>query len=163
MVIQLERAVERIVYDELMSDFISRPIASQKLLFPFTRECTNSELREWTNHTNLINRLGFESTLEGLEIQIHAVPAIIGEDQLHECLNMLLANISFKEIDKGEIAHELIRSIAVSASKNRTFNDHNDALQGLIDQLFSSPEHVYSPSGKRILNTLTLEEIASKF
>ncbi len=163
MMIHLERAVERIIYDELMSDFISRPIASQKLLFPFTRDCTNAELREWTNHAQLINRLGFESIVQGNEVHIHAVPAILNEEQLHECLNMLLANISFKEIDKGEIAHELIRSIAVSSSKNRTFIDQDEALQGLIDQLFSSTEHVYSPSGKRILNTLTLEEIASKF
>jgi DNA mismatch repair protein MutL len=163
MVIHLERAVERIVYDEMMNDFISKPIASQKLLFPFVRECTNSELREWSNHTTLIQRLGFESTVHGSEIHLNAVPSIITEENLHDCVNMILENISFKEIDKGEIAHELIRSVAASAARNRTFNDHDDALQCLIDQLFVSPEHVYSPSGKRILSTITLDEIATKF
>ena len=37
LVIDCQRAFERIVYDELINKFISNPISSQKLLFPLER------------------------------------------------------------------------------------------------------------------------------
>jgi hypothetical protein len=76
---------------------------------------------------------------------------------------MLFENISFKEIDKGEIAHELIRSVAVATSRSKKIMNDKLIVENLIDQLFGCVEHTYSPSGKRIINTISMEEIALKF
>ena len=163
LVIHSERAQERIIYDEMMTQFISKPISAQKLLFPFTRDCSASEIREWKSNVQLLERLGFESTFNDNQLEIHSVPGIVQEDAIHDCLNMLFENISFKEIDKGEIAHELIRSVAVATSRSKKIVNDKLIVENLIDQLFGCTEHTYSPSGKRIINTISMEEIALKF
>jgi len=33
----------------------------------------------------------------------------------------------------------------------------------LVEDLFQCQEHVYTPSGKTIIQTITLEELANKF
>jgi DNA mismatch repair protein MutL len=163
MVIHIERAMERILYDEIIHTFISSPISSQKLLFPVTRDCSKEELRQWKNNSNLLHQLGFESIMHEGYLEISAVPTILEEGSVKDCLDRIISTLSFKEIDKGEIAHEMVRSIAISYSKNCKVSDIEESIQDFINRLFSCQEHVYSPSGKRIINTLSLEEIAQKF
>ncbi|MCE2712261.1 MAG: DNA mismatch repair endonuclease MutL [Cryomorphaceae bacterium] len=163
MVIHIARAMERILYDEIINKFISNPINSQKLLFPISRDCSKEELRSWTTNSTLLHRLGFESTIQESHIEISAVPSILEENSIDDCLDSLISTLSFKEIDKGEIAHELVRSIAVSYSKNCKPSENENALQDIIDRLFSCGEHAYSPSGKKIINTISLDEISQKF
>src|SRR5574343_271831 len=95
LVFDAQRATERIVYDELMAQFISKQIASQ-------------------------------------------------------------------EIDKGEIAHVIVEAIATATGRKKSITT-NEAAEHLIEQLFSCSEHSFTPKGKKNIETITLDEIATKF
>ena len=41
--------------------------------------------------------------------------------------------------------------------------NNNTSAEHLVEQLFQCPEHSFTPKGKKIIQTLTLEEISSKF
>lgn len=163
MVIHHRRAVERIVYDRLMNLFISNPISSQKLLFPYEKEVSSAEKSEWMNNSKMLERLGFETTFNELNMEINAIPSVIQEENINDCLDNILDNISFREIDKGDIAHILINSIARSASQKKNIVLNNQASEVLIEELFQCPEHTFTPSGKSIIQTISMDELTNKF
>jgi hypothetical protein len=75
-------------------------------------------------------------------------------ENIHETLG-------HKEIDKGEIAHYIVLSIAKSASV--AILKSKVVVESFIENLFQCEDHQFTPSGKKILSTLTLDEIKSKF
>ncbi len=162
MIIDIPRAVERIVYDELMNKFILNPISSQQLLFPISIEASKNEIDHWNDNRSLLERFGWNWTVNENQLEINAVPSILQEEAIQPCILQIMESIVFAEIDKGEIAHALSLSIASAAGKIKKVEHHQSAEQ-LIEELFRCPEHSYSPSEKKILDKLTLEELSNRF
>lgn len=163
MVIHHRRAMERIIYDKLMSAFILNPIHSQQLLFPYEKEISTADKSEWENNSTLLNRLGFTFNFQGSTMNITAIPTVLQEENINDCLDSILENVSYRSIEKGEIAHVLINSIARSSSQKKNVLLSNEASKLLIEDLFQCSEHTFTPSGKTIIQTISLEEIANKF
>lgn len=163
MIIHSRRAYERVIYDTLMTQFVAQPIASQLLLFPFEKEISSREQVIWKENQTLLERLGFSANLLENELHITAVPTVLQEETINECVEMILQTISYQEIDKGEIAHIMVESIAKNASKSKNLITNKASVQGLIEQLFQCPEHVFTSGGKAILKSMNLDEIHQKF
>ncbi len=161
--IQHKRASERVTYDRLMKAFVSEPIASQKLLFPFEKEVSSKELSEWTNNKTMLERLGFEAEIASDNLSITAVPSILQEENINQCIDTILENIAYREIEKGDIAHVIISSIAFAASLRKNSLQNKEAIEKLIEDLFACTEHTFTPNGKKIIETISLEEINNKF
>jgi DNA mismatch repair protein MutL len=162
LVFDAQRATERIVYDDLIAQFISKPIASQQLLFPLERAFSSNEKIEWESNRTMLERFGFVGNFTDKTLEISAVPAILQEESIHDCLDYIIEKIAFQEIDKGEIAHVIVEAIASAAGRRKAITT-NDAAEHLIEQLFSCSEHSFTPKGKKIIETITLDEIAQKF
>lgn len=163
MVIHTRRALERIIYDEIFNSFINNPIASQRLLFPIEKEVARQEARLWSENKSILTQLGFEGALDGQNLSVHAVPAVLQEEGIAAAIEGLLSDLAFKEIDKGDVAHSMIHSIAKAASMRQNLLNTDEAIQSLVDRLFTCQDHMYSPGNKKILETLTLDEIQLKF
>jgi DNA mismatch repair protein MutL len=162
LLIDIPRAFERIIYDELMAKFIGNPIASQKLLFPIEKEFSSAEITEWESNASLLGRFGFEWKFDKNMIIIEAVPAVLQEESIHDCIDTVLAKIAFQDIDKGEIAHALVLSIASSVGKTKKINN-SVAARDLMEQLFLCPEHAITAEGKRVMQTISLDELSKRF
>lgn len=163
MLIHARRAYERIVYDQLHREFVNQPIASQLLLFPFEKEISSTEASVWNDYRTILSRLGFDGKSENNLLVIEAVPAILQQESIDECLTSVLETIAFKDIEKGEIAHLLIDHIAKNASRRKGLVTTKESVQTLIEQLFQCSEHVYTADGRAILRSMSLEEIEQKF
>jgi len=163
LTIQIKRALERITYDRLMKAFISHPISSQQLLFPYEKEVSSKEKAEWSNNNTMINRLGFDGTFIDNTLSLSAVPALLQEENINTCIDAILENIAYREIEKGDIAHLLISSIAYASSLRKNPLSTKEAIEQLVEDLFQCSEHTFTPNGKKIIETITLEEINSKF
>lgn len=163
MVIHASRAFERITYDLMMTEFISHPISSQQLLFPIEKEISKSEKSHWMDNASILKRLGFDFILSDLTIEISSIPAILQEETIHPCIDHLLSNIEYDSIDKGDIAHYLIQSIAFNSSRKKDLVSNQEEADHLIEQLFACSEHVFTPNGKRIIESISFDEIAAKF
>lgn len=163
MVIHSKRAYERVVYDSMMSQFVAQPITSQTLLFPFEKEISSREESIWKENNLLFKRLGFNGEISGNILSINAVPSVLQEENINDCLDLILQTVSFQDVEKGDIAHILIESVAKNASKSKSLITNRASVQSLIEQLFQCAEHVYTPSGKTILTSITMDEIQLKF
>ena len=124
---------------------------------------SNSEKNEWISNEKMLSRLGFETNFQDMMMQINAIPSVLQEENINECIDNILENVSFRDIEKGDIAHHLISSIARSSSQKKNIILNNEAAEILIEDLFQCPEHMFTPSGKTIMKTISMEEITNKF
>lgn len=161
MVIDGNRAYERVVYDELMKNFISSPIASQQLLFPMERLMSATDKSAWEENASLLSRFGFTWSYSEESIQLTAVPAILQQESIDECLDHILERIAYQSIDKGEIAHAVVVSIAIAAGRRKKINN-NETARNVLEQFFLAEEHL-SPEGKKVVSYITNEDIKSHF
>jgi len=163
MVMHGKRAYERIVYTNMMREFIINPIAAQTLLFPFEKEISSGEQTIWESHANMLNRLGFQSEIHDKMLLLSAVPAVLEEETINDCIDSILTNLSFSDIDIGEIAHIMISNIAKNAGRSKAISSNKESVDYLLESLFQCEEHVHTPEGKLILKTIPLTDIQQYF
>ncbi|MCO5268550.1 MAG: DNA mismatch repair endonuclease MutL [Brumimicrobium sp.] len=159
LLVHIPRANERILYETLMEQYMRHPISSQQLLFPYEYQLQATQKLEWENNKTIIQRLGFEWEWNGNMLVLGSIPSILEVENTAQCIDNILNKITFTEIDKGEIVHELIVSLAAATSKNSNKILSQEEMSYLIETLFQYEQHQYSPSGKRIINTITLDEL----
>ncbi|HLU87352.1 MAG TPA: DNA mismatch repair endonuclease MutL [Taishania sp.] len=162
MLVHFKRAFERIVYDSMMKEFIINPIASQTMLFPFEREISKGEEVIWSSNSSLLSRLGFQSEIANGNLLLHAIPAVLQEETINECLDSIFENMVYSGVDKGDIAHLLISNIAMNAGKTKNITTKAGVDQ-LVESLFQCAEHMHTPTGKTILKTMSLSDIQQLF
>ena len=163
MLIHARRAIEQIVYTETFDRFISNPIESQALLFPIEKEVSKNQSLYWTENQTLLKQLGFVGKIEGNILKVTTVPSVLQEESITKAIDEIFNSIAYQDIEKGDIAHSLILAIAVSASMKKLNLSTNESIQALIDQLFQCENHAHSPRNKKIIETISLEEIGQKF
>ena len=162
LIIDDKRATESILYDELMSKFIHQPIVSQQLLFPFEKPIAKNEITAWENNKSLLSQLGFSGAINGEILEITGIPGMLSDDQIEATLCNLFETLLHRDIEKGELAHNIILSIARASSVNSEISDQYKG-KILIEQLFQCKDHSYTPGGKKIISTMEIQEIAAKF
>jgi DNA mismatch repair protein MutL len=160
-VIDAQHAYQRIIYDELMNNFITNPIASQQLLFPYEKDCSKKELDALDTNKTLLERFGFSWKVEDQQIQLIAVPAVLQEESISDCLDGILEKTAYQTIDKGEIAHAVVLSIAAASARKKKISNNEQARQ-LMEQFQLSTEQL-SPQGKKVIEILSLEELSNRF
>jgi len=160
-VIDAQHAYQRIIYDELMNNFITNPIASQQLLFPYEKDCSKKELDAMDSNKSLLERFGFSWTAEEQQIKLIAVPAVLQEESISDCLDGILEKTAYQTIDKGEIAHAVVLSIAAATARKKKISNNEQARQ-LMEQFQLSTEQL-SPQGKKVIEILSLEELSNRF
>ncbi len=161
--INISRAKERILYDELMEQFIQCPITSQQLLFPVEIKCKDEEKKVWEENKVSIHRLGFSWSWNLKTMVLDGIPSFLTIDDVESCVLEMIHHLMYKEIDKGSIAHEMILTLAKTDSKHINYNLSQEEISHLINTLFLSNEHQYTPRGKKIMNSISVEEMNNWF
>lgn len=161
LIIDSKRAKERILFQNLVSEFIHHPIASQQLLFPFEKSFNKLELGTWHESQSLLNQLGFEFTIEDETLSIQGIPSIIIAEEINSIIDEITETLLHREVEKSDLAHRIIKKIAKNGSARFSIRNEEEA-KAIIEALFQCEEHTYSPSKKRIVSTITLEELAQK-
>lgn len=163
MVIHARRAYEQILYTELINSFITNPIDSQALLFPIEKELSKNEISAWKSNATMLKQLGFIGEIKDNEVHLAAVPSVLQDETIQKALDRIIETVAHREIDKGEIAHELVHSIAKSAAMKKMNLNSMEAVNDIIERLFQCENHAYTPGNKQIIDTLSLESIDEKF
>ncbi len=162
LLIDSKRAQERILYDEIMQQFVSNPVESQKMLFPMQIPFNKDEISAWTNTSSLLNQLGFGFSVEGNELSVEQIPSCLQDSDASECIQCITSALMGAEAEKGELAHEIVAAMVHSRNYQLSFGS-NIETKNFIERVFSSKDHAFCPKGKPIMQTVTLEELTSNF
>lgn len=157
--IHFRRAYERILYDDIMQSFLSQPVLSQTLLFPYDFSMKPDEKALWEENEKLLKQLGMDWEFEQNKVLIKAVPSVLQEENIHQLIDTLKEQITIRQIDKGEIAHRFVLSLAQAASLQKRLVDSSASAREMASTLFQHEQHSYSPIGKTIITYLTPDQL----
>jgi len=161
MMIDQKRAHERILYEKFLSALEANKPASQKSLFPRSVELNQADIAIISDIEEDIRNTGFEiSYLGNNTVSIIGYPADSKNDDPVEMLEILLEeykatgndpNISPRE----KIAISMARAAAISYGRTLA----EEEMRELLDTLFACSMPNWSPTGKPIVNIITIEEL----
>ena len=167
MVVNVNRAMERILYERFLAALSKNAHVTQTALFPVTVQVGVENMCLFAEHSQILSNLGFDISPFGTDtIVVNGVPEgysaeagkvetmvgdlllILAED--HNALpEMLVANMASKFAKLGSLSGDELTN-PVQA-------------QRLIDQLFACENPEYTVSGRKIMSLMSVEDIDKKF
>jgi DNA mismatch repair protein MutL len=163
MLIDLKRAHLRIVYDQLIHAFMAEPLNSQQLLFPIEIELNQKELSILQDIERKLERLGFQWEIEQGMVRFFGAPSPIGTDRIEKFIQDILNTFENRDVDVGEILHELVVSLSNQICFQGDKALSQDELNQLIQDLFSCEAHSFDPKGRKIIKLIEIKELTHDF
>lgn len=165
LIIDQQRAHERVLYEEFIRNLEDQKGNSQQLLFPETVDFTTEDAEIILEIACEIKALGFDFNKMGsTTFIISGIPAELKPTNIKPTFENLMEqfklNKSELELDNREnLAVSLARSASVKSGKALS----NQEMTGLIDQLFACEMPYSLPNGKPTIVTLNLEDLNNQF
>ncbi|NVN95480.1 MAG: DNA mismatch repair endonuclease MutL [Bacteroidetes bacterium] len=165
IVIDQQSAHERILYEQFIETIEHHSGVSQQQLFPQTIVFNPSDsemLRELKKEMAL---LGFDINESGVNTFIvNGIPANMADENINYIIEGMLENfkknlMSLKVDKKVNLALSMARNMAIKSGKLLM----QEEIQNLIDKLFACKLPYQSPSGKKILISISMNELSEKF
>lgn len=168
MLMDLKHALMRITYDRLMHSIDKQDVVTQKLLFPETLEVDEENKLLYTEIEEDLKQVGFEiEPIDDRSYAIQGVPVLLSEmgsvlplfEELFHLVKEGESNV------KDSIHEKIVFSLAQTASQLQYNQLHftHEMVNDLMSQLFVSSNPNWTPDGKRILTTISKEEILRRF
>lgn len=165
MLVYIEFANERILYEKYKMQMESRSGSSQRCLFPQTIELNPADHTLVMELKPEIEILGFEFEDFGSNsIVINGVPAEMNQTNEKELFEGLIEQFKFNKSELSlETKENIVRAISKRAASR--INLKNDVLEmnTLIDRLFACQQPNYTSEGNPIFVILGLEKISEFF
>ena len=165
MVVNVNRAMERILYDRFLEAMSQNGHVTQTALFPVTVQVGVENMCLFEEHSQMLAALGFDIAPFGVDtIVVNGVPEGYSAEagKVQTMIGDLLLILAED--------HNALPEMASMASKFARLGSHStDSLsnpaeaQSLIDALFACENPEYTSSGRRVVSIIPIEDIDKKF
>jgi DNA mismatch repair protein MutL len=164
LVIDQKRAHERILFEKYISSLANNIPLSQKTLYPETIEMNAADHNLIMEMLEDICAIGFDINDFGNNtIIINGCPSDIPNPDPKELIEILLEQYKSTQTDIKIYAKENVaRSLAIASAINYGTPLATEEMQELVDQLFACEEPNYSPSGKKTMSIMNMDEFEKK-
>jgi DNA mismatch repair protein MutL len=165
MMIDQRRAHERVLYEKYLASLGDGPRPAQVSLFPVEAELNPGDMAVLEEIDDQLTMLGFEiKTGKGGKVTITGHPAASRNASPLSMLETIIAEYKHSMGDPSIGARERVAlSMArASAIQYGTPLTHTE-MEELFDMLFACAMPNYSPTGKTVMNIITLEELDRRF
>lgn len=165
VLVNQQRAHERILYEEFLKSITVSKSMTQKLLFPLEIVYSAYEIALFKELKPSLEQVGFEFesvdkervVLSGLPINVNEVEAKQVLEQLVFDLREGIPESSFSQNDC--IAKSIAKSLAVKTGMSLSEKEQSN----IVDALFACKEPDVSPLGKTTFITMNLDELDKRF
>lgn len=155
MLIDQHRAHIRILFDQFLSQIEHKRGVSQRALFPEIIELSPSEAAMIPYLMEDMEAVGFDlSYLGNNSYAINGTPSEINNSPVQLVHDIINKSIDSETDVKEEIRESLALSMAYSAAIPYGCKLTDEEMNKIVDQLFASPTHKYTPDGKVIISLL---------
>lgn len=165
LLIDQRRAHERILYEKYLASLGEGPSPVQVSMFPIEAELNPGDIVILEEISGQIQKLGFDvSVKKGNKAVIKGHPA---DSRNASPLDMLMTVISEYKITMGDPSAGARERIALSMAKASAIPYGlaltQTEMEELFDMLFACSLPNYSPTGRAVMNIITLEELDNRF
>ena len=167
MVINIRRAMERILYDRFLNALSKNGHLTQTALFPVTVQIGVENMCLVSEHSQMLADLGFDIAPFGTDtIVVNGVPegysAEAGKVQTMIGDLLLILAEDHSALPEMMTANMASRFARLGAFSGDPVTNPMEA-QRLIEQLFACENAEYTSTGRRIMSLIPIEEIDRKF
>ncbi len=167
MVINISRALERILYDRFLNAMSKNEHVTQTALFPVTVQVGVENMCLFSEYSELLATLGFDIAPFGVDtIAVNGVPEgySVEAGKVQTMIGDLLLVLSedYTALPEMMTANMASRFARLGALGGDPVTNPMEA-QRLIDQLFACENAEYTSTGRRIMSLIPTEEIDKKF
>lgn len=161
MIIDQQKAHERITYEKIYTALENESIAQQHRLFPLTFQLSPVDSDILSEILSELSTLGFElNELGGGVFVCNAIPANIPVNETREIIDGLLEDFKNNKSNPGSdrrsrMAKVISGRIALKAGKVLL----TEEMKLLVEELFSCAVPDIAPDGRSILKILSVQEI----
>ncbi len=166
MVIDQQRAHERVLFEKLKDVLEKRNAASQQLLFPENIRLTENDAAILREIIESVRFLGFGiNELGKNNFVIDAIPHDLPEDHaLQDVMEGIVENVQKNRVDlKQDLQGNVLRSMAKRLSLRYGKALSEEEMAGLANSLFACQMPQYTPAGKPVLQIISHDELSEKF
>lgn len=163
LVIDQHRAHVRILFDRYMELAAMQAFTSQRVMFPEAIDMSASDSAVLEEICDELATLGFDMAfLGGSSWSVNGLPSVIGDANPRSVIEQLIATASETGNGLGDdmrsrIALSMARSAAIRPGQTLTSSE----IDHLLSDLFKLQSPAYTPDGKRVLASLTLDDIGA--
>jgi DNA mismatch repair protein MutL len=164
MIIDQKRAHERILFEKYIRSLANNVPLTQKTLYPETIEMNAADHNIIMDILEDICSIGFDINDFGNNtIIINGCPSDIHNPDPKELIEILLEQYKSTQSDlKINAKENVARAMAIASAINYGTPLATEEMQELVDQLFACEEPNYSPSGKKTMSILSMDEFEKK-
>ncbi|MFV0396884.1 MAG: DNA mismatch repair endonuclease MutL, partial [Bacteroidales bacterium] len=165
MMIDQRRAHIRILFDQFLQNIKQKKGVSQRILFPEVIEFTASEAAIIPYLAEDIEAVGFDlSYLGNNSYAINGAPSELDNINSTELIrNMITKSIETGSDVREEIQESLALSMAYAGAITYGHKLSEEETSNIINRLFASSAHKYTPDGKLIISVVDDQEIDKRF
>src|SRR6056300_1854484 len=164
LLIDQNRAHQRILYEQFLSSITAKKGVSQQLLFPLEMSLNPAQMLEYEQMNEILEALGFQIELKKDQVlQVLGSPEHCPPSKIESLLETLLSGESsdrsiahFSQAD--QIAKTMAKNLAIKTGEQLQVEEQ----QVLLDDFFGCKETSVSPFNKPIFITLEKREIEQK-
>jgi len=161
MIIDQKRAHERILYEKFLSMLQHPNNECQQQLFPETFELNAADGELLRSVIESLKPLGFDIRPFGKNsFIINGLPKIIKNTSSVEIVDEMLKELKDSDFDtNNQTTEKIAASLSKASAIPYGYTMQSEEINFFIDQLFACKIPNYSPSGKKTLSILPLEQI----
>ncbi|WP_452222432.1 DNA mismatch repair endonuclease MutL [Lacinutrix salivirga] len=165
LVIDQNRAHQRILYEDFLQNITVKVGVSQQLLFPLELHFSSQEIEIIKQLKDDLEHTGFVfKRIEQDHLEITGVPVCVPESEVSIILEQLINDVEHEVPDShfsvtDLLAKSLAKSLAIKTGQILTSAEQ----EHLVNSLFACKEPNASPTHKTTFVTVGIEEIERKF
>jgi DNA mismatch repair protein MutL len=165
LIIDQNRAHQRILYESLLKQLTSKEATTQQLLFPLQLNFSNNEVEIITQLQNDLEHAGFVfSEFESDTVTIIGVPVGVPESEVTIVLEQLISDVENDLPDQNFSASDMLaKSMSKSLAIKTGQSLNAEEQEHILNSLFACKEPSVSPTNKTTFITLGVEDIEKKF
>lgn len=165
LVIDQNRAHQRILYENFLKHITIKEATSQQLLFPLQLHFSPNETQIIEDLKSDLEHTGFVfSELNAKEITVTGVPIGVPESEVSIILEQLISDVEHDVPDSSFSATDLLAKSMAKSLAIKTGQALNSAEQEhMVNSLFACKEPNMSPTNRPTFITMAVEDIEKKF
>ena len=164
MIIDQKLAHERILFEKYIGSLAKNVPLTQKTLYPETVEMNAADHRVIMEILEDICAIGFDiSDFGNNTIIINGCPSDIPNPNPKELIEILIEHYKNTQEDiKVNAKENIARALAAASAINYGTPLTIEEMQIIVDQLFACEEPNYSPTGKKTMTIINMDEFEKK-
>lgn len=165
LVIDQNRAHQRVLYEKFLKSITGRNAVSQQLLFPLILSFSRADIGLLEEIKDSLLAVGFVfGRIDAEEVEITGVPIQVSHGEVEGVLDQLISDCREQTGSQGFSQNDILARTMSRALAVRTGEALDAASQlALVDDLFACKEATISPFNKPVYVTLTENDIDKKF